>query len=49
MNGQTLATYNWMDQKKGAHGSEWVKVAHTMDPGVSISQKSAYLWNGAVS
>lgn len=49
VNGQTLATYNFEDPKKGAHGSEWVKVAITMDPAVVISKYSMYLWNGAVS
>ncbi len=49
VNGQTFATYNWSDPKKGAHGSEWVKSAYTADIAVSVSPYSGYLFNDAVS
>jgi hypothetical protein len=49
VNGQTFATYNWQDPKKGAHGSEWVKSAYTADIAVQVSPYSGYLFTNAVS
>jgi len=49
INGQTYATYNWQDMKRGAHGSEWIKSAYTADIGVQVSPYSGYLFVSAVA
>lgn len=49
VNGQQYATYNWQDQKRGAHGSEWVKSAYTADIAVQTSPYSGYFFASAVS
>lgn len=49
VNGQTLATYNFADPKKGAHGSEWVKVAYTAHLAAQVCQKAGYHFTDAVA